>query len=105
MQNAFIESFTSRLRDECLNELLFWSLARAREIIEAWRYDYNCVRPHSSLGALTPMEFAAQQEDGPPEQAQGSAARPLVPPPHLGQNVNPELLINAGKSEGTPPSL
>ena len=61
--------------------------------------------PHSSLGALTPMEFAAQQGDGPPEQAQGSAARPLVPPPHLGQNVNPELLINAGKSEGTPPSL
>jgi putative transposase len=91
VQNAFIESFNSRLRDECLNEHLFGSLAQAREIIEAWRDDYNCVRPHSSLGALTPMEFAAQQGDGPPEQALGSASRPLVPPPHLEQNMNPEL--------------
>jgi putative transposase len=91
VQNAFIESFNSRLRDECLNEHLFDSLAEARQIIDAWRLDYNHARPHSSLGTLTPSEFAELQGDGPPEQAQGSAARPLAPPPHPGQNINPEL--------------
>jgi putative transposase len=91
VQNAFIESFNSRLRDECLNEHLFDSLAEARQIIEAWRLDYNCARPHSSLGTLTPSEFAELQGDGPPEHAQGSAARPLAPPPHPGQNINPQL--------------
>jgi len=58
VQNAFIESFNSKLRDECLNEHMFLSLAEARETIEAWRNDYNQVRPHSSLGALTPTQFA-----------------------------------------------
>jgi putative transposase len=91
VQNAFIESFNSKLRDECLNEHVFLNLTQAREIIESWRHDYNFVRPHSSLGALTPMEFVAQQGDGPPEQAQGSADRPLAPPPHLGQYINPGL--------------
>jgi putative transposase len=91
VQNAFIESFNSRLRDECLNEHLFDSLTEARQIIEAWRLDYNYARPHSSLGTLTPSEFAELQGDGPPEQAQGSADRPLAPPPHPGQNINPEL--------------
>ena len=91
VQNAFIESFNSRLRDECLNEHAFQSLAEAREIITNWRHDYNFIRPHSSLGALTPSEFVAQQGAGPPEQAQGSAARPLAPPPHPGHNINPGL--------------
>lgn len=58
VQNAFVESFNSRLRDECLNEHVFLSLAEARATIEAWRDDYNYRRPHSSLGALTPFEFA-----------------------------------------------
>ena len=93
VQNAFIESFNSRLRDECLNEHLFESLSQARQIIEAWRYDYNNARPHSSLGALTPREFANQQGDGPLEQVLGSAARPLAPPPHSGQNINPGLYL------------
>jgi putative transposase len=91
VQNAFIESFNSRLRDECLNEHVFVSLREAREIIEAWRHDYNHVRPHSSLGALTPIEFADQQGDRPPEPVWGSAARPLAPPPHPGQNINSGL--------------
>jgi putative transposase len=85
VQNAFIESFNSRLRDECLNEHVFLTLVEAREIIEAWRHDYNHVRPHSSLGALTPSEYANQQGDGPLEQVLGSAARPLAPPPHQGK--------------------
>ena len=50
VQNAFIESFNSKLRDECLNEYVFSSLGEARAIIEAWRHDYNHLRPHSSLG-------------------------------------------------------
>ena len=50
-QNAFVESFNSRLRDECLNEHVFLSLAEARTTIEAWRDDYNHRRPHSSPGA------------------------------------------------------
>ncbi|MFL0587870.1 integrase core domain-containing protein, partial [Sphingomonas olei] len=56
-QNGFVESFNGRLRDECLNEHLFPSLAAARRIIEAWRTDYNTVRPHSSLGGMAPAEF------------------------------------------------
>ena len=63
VQNAFIESFNSKLRDECLNEHVFLSLAEARTIIEAWRHDYNHLRPHSSLGALTPIEFAQLKTD------------------------------------------
>ena len=70
VQNAFIESFNSKLRDECLNEHVFLTLAEARETIEAWRHDYNHLRPHGSLGALTPTEFAALkgQETQPPEE-------------------------------------
>jgi transposase InsO family protein len=56
-QNGFVESFNGRLRDECLNEHLFPSLAAARRIIEAWRTDYNTVRPHSSLGGMAPAEL------------------------------------------------
>lgn len=63
VQNAFIESFNGKLRDECLNEYVFSTLAEARTIIEAWRQDYNHLRPHSSLGALTPSEFAAIQRE------------------------------------------
>ena len=84
VQNAFIESFNSRLRDECLNEHVFVKLSEAREIIEAWRHDYNHVRPHSSLGALTPIEFANQQGDRPLELVWGSAAGPLLNRPAKG---------------------
>ena len=59
-QNAFIESFNGRLRDECLNEHVFSSLPEARAIIEIWRKHYNVERPHGSLGWLTPNEFKAQ---------------------------------------------
>jgi putative transposase len=63
-QNGFVESFNGRLRDECLNEHLFPSLAAARRIIEAWRTDYNTVRPHSSLGGLAPAEFTDRPRQG-----------------------------------------
>lgn len=60
VQNAFIESFNGKMRDECLNEHWFGTLAEARQTIEAWRRDYNEVRPHSSLGNRTPQEFTAR---------------------------------------------
>ena len=63
-QNGFVESFNGRLRDECLNEHLFPSLAAARRIIEAWRTDYNTVRPHSSLGGMAPAEFTNRPSQG-----------------------------------------
>jgi putative transposase len=58
VQNAFVESLIGRLRDECLNEHVFRSLPAARRILHAWRTDYNGSRPHTSLGGLTPNEFA-----------------------------------------------
>ena len=57
-QNAFIESFNGRLRDEFLNETLFTSLAQARHELASWREDYNTIRPHSSLGQMTPAAYA-----------------------------------------------
>lgn len=59
-QNAFVESFNGKFRDECLNEHHFLSLADARRTIAAWRHDYNTARPHSALDNLTPQEFAQQ---------------------------------------------
>lgn len=60
-ENAFIESFNGKFREECLSENWFVSLEDARWTIEEWRLDYNNERPHSSLGDLTPAEFAAKQ--------------------------------------------
>lgn len=103
-QNGFMESFNGKLRDECLNEHVFSSLAEARRIIEAWRIDYNTVRPHSSLGYLTPEEFAASwraahsqhEPDASPRPATGRAAavhgasapRPVAGTPIEGQTEN-----------------
>ena len=74
-QNGLIESFNGSLRDECLNEEIFDSLADARQKLAIWRYDYNNVRPHSSLGNLTPAEArrALEQSDG---NAPGALAQP-----------------------------
>ena len=58
VQNAFVESFNGTMRNECLNEHWFLDLDDAKELIEAWRIDYNTERPHSSLGGMTPGEFA-----------------------------------------------
>ncbi|KGW18155.1 integrase core domain protein [Burkholderia pseudomallei MSHR4000] len=59
-QNAYIESFNGKFRDECLNEHWFTTLAHARAVIAAWRQDYNEQRPHSALNYLAPSEFAAK---------------------------------------------
>lgn len=63
-QNAYIESFNGKFRDECLNEHWFRDLPHARQVITNWRTDYNENRPHSSLGYDTPSEFAAAYRTG-----------------------------------------
>ena len=59
-QNAYIESFNGKFRDECLNDHYFNTLAHARAVIAAWRRDYNEARPHSAIGRMPPAEFAAR---------------------------------------------
>lgn len=78
VQNAFIESFNGTLREECLNENWFVSLADAQQTIEAWRLDYQRERPHSSLGDRTPEEFALalKTEDLVPTTPTGLTERP-----------------------------
>ena len=97
-QNAFAESFIGRLRDECLNETLFTSLAHARAVLAAWRDDYNRLRPHSALGNLSPADYAmlgapVTQRDGALELAGGSAPRPVAPPSQTGSNDERTLFI------------
>ncbi len=82
-QNAFIESFNGRFRDECLNENWFLDLDDAREIIEAWRIDYNTSRPHSALAYATPEEFASS--------LQGHAPGGMTTSARPGQNQQPGL--------------
>ena len=79
-QNAFVESFNGRLRDELLNETLFSTLAEARELLATWRDDYNRVRPHSALANKTPEEFRI-------------ATLALVATGGNGQNFNPGLSL------------
>jgi len=97
-QNAFIESFNGRLRDELLNETLFGSLAHARAALVEWKLDYNTVRPHSSIGNLPPVEYAklsdpTSQRDGTLRSIGGFAPRPVASPSQTSSNGQPTLLI------------
>ncbi len=92
-QNGVVESFNGKFRDECLSLEWFRSRAEAKVVIEQWRRHYNAVRPHSSLGYLTPTAFAARVARTAPRDATGrdaavcgaSASRPVASPPRLGQ--------------------
>ena len=82
IQNALVESFNGKFRDACLNEHWFLDLADARRTIEAWRIHYNTVRPHSSLGFLTPERFRAAGDKccgkaGPSGTLENSSSFPL----------------------------
>ena len=97
-QNAFIESFNGRLRDELLNETLFISLDHVRQALAIWKHDYNTVRQHSAIGNLPPAVYAtlsapAMQRDGTLRMLKGSAPRPVAPPSRSGSNSNETLLI------------
>lgn len=90
-QNAFIESFNGRLRDELLNETIFASLADARLALADWMDDYNTVRPHSAIGNMPPTVYAklsdpGLQRDGSLELLGGSAPHPVAPPSLNGSN-------------------
>ena len=74
VENAFIESFNGRLRDECLNVHQFTSIDDAKAKIEAWRVDYNQRRPHSSLGHLTPNEYVAATSESTDRRSRFSLA-------------------------------
>ena len=64
VENAFIESFNGRLRDEFLNVEVFETLEEVRHKLECWKYDYNTERPHSSIGGRTPLEQARNIKTG-----------------------------------------
>lgn len=96
-QNAFIESFNGRLRDELLNETLFGSLGHAREALALWKDDYNEVRPHSSIGNIPPATYAkldatVMQRDGASERFGGSTLRPVASSSQSGSNNQRTLL-------------
>ena len=78
MQNGYIESFNGRMRDELLNESLFFGIGHPRSAIAAWVADYNTERPHSSLGYATPADFAtiiaATGPDAAPDNGSASAS-------------------------------
>jgi putative transposase len=78
-ENAYIESFNGKFRDECLNEHWFISLVHARGIIEAWRIEYNTERPHSSLGNRTPQEFATDRTNNEAERVFLTADSNAIP--------------------------
>ena len=97
-QNAFIESFNGRLRDELLNETLFPSLAHARTTLADWRTDYNVGRPHSSIGWQTPNEYAntfAPQRGLTPPPMTNSAPDPVAQPACKGK-TEPRSLAQVG---------
>jgi putative transposase len=105
-QNGAVESFNGKFRDECLSLEWFRSRAEAKVIIENWRRHFNQVRPHSSLGYLTPGEFAAtiKEHDAASAQATGrsaavsgaSALRPVASPPHKGQaKQEPRVVVSS----------
>lgn len=77
VQNAFIESFNGKFRDECLNEHWFLTLQEAQLVIEAWRREYNEERTHSSIGDVTPMEFINHHHNQ-PQPAQESTSLAVV---------------------------
>ena len=89
-QNGFVESFNGRMRDELLNETLFFTVRQARSILARWVDDYNTERPHSSLGYATPAAFAAELEK------QRAGLNPPVASPALLRDNNGRSLVAAG---------
>jgi transposase InsO family protein len=85
VQNAHIESFHGRFRDECLSESWFLTVMDARWIIEAWRQDYNALRPHGALGDRTPEEFERlfQNQERRTQEAAQKEERCSMPPTHV----------------------
>ncbi|NEJ25880.1 IS3 family transposase [Rhizobium leguminosarum] len=98
MQNGYVESFNGRMRDELLNESLFFGLDHARSAIAEWADDYNHFRPHSSLGYKTPADFAGTIAATGSNAAQDEsfAFPPVAPTPPLGVFKTAGALVAAG---------
>jgi len=102
-QNGVAESLNGKFRDECLSLEWFRSRAEAKVVIEAWRRHYNEVRPHSSLGYLTPAAFVAQLANAAPRDATGRdaavsgacASWPVASLPRLGQLQQAEAVVSS----------
>ena len=101
-QNGAVESFNGKFRDECLSLEWFRSRAEAKVVIEAWRKHFNEVRPHSSLGYLTPAELVAKQNaasgkaTGRDAAVRGaSAPRPVASPSQQGHNHNQGAVLSS----------
>jgi putative transposase len=80
-QNAFVESFIGRLRDELLKAEVFENLGHARRLLERWRLDYNQVRPHAAHAGMPPAQARLLAAGARPGFVDGPAARPLAPSP------------------------
>jgi putative transposase len=110
-QNAFVESFLRRLRDECLNETLFTSLAHARQVLSLWKDNYNTVRPHSGLDNLSPTAYAKRsdlvtQRDGALHYTEGSAPHLVASPNQEGSNQPGTLLpLDESRAQVTPTTV
>ena len=89
-QNGFVESFNGRMRDELLNETLFFTIGQPRSNLARWVHDYNTERPHSSLGYATPVAFAAELEK------QRAGLNPPVASPALMRDNTGRSLAAAG---------
>ena len=89
IENAYIESFNGKFRDECLNEHWWLSMSHARQTIEAWRIDYNTERPHSSLGWLTPQQFAEAHAAG-------------NNPGNMAENIETKVSLKTADSKSSP---
>jgi putative transposase len=78
IENCFVESFNGKFRDECLNQHWFVDLGDARRTIEEWRLDYNQVRPHSSLGNLSPQQFSEAALRSPKRDLRAASEREIL---------------------------
>ncbi len=98
MQNGYVESFNGRMRDELLNESLFFGLDHARSAIAEWREDFNTARPHSSLGYQTPAAFAATLPATGYDAAliDSFASPPVAQPAPYGVTETAQALVAAG---------
>ena len=97
MQNGICEAFNSKMRDELLNETLFFGLDHARGAVAAWVADYNAARPHSALGYKTPAAYAAQLAAmGDPLDAPEMLRRSPIAPSAQPRQIQPLTLVSAG---------
>lgn len=97
-QNACAESFQGRMRDECLNEHLFFSMSHARAVIAGWVDDFNTARPHSAIGYMTPVAYAAilkPQRAPALRQSEGFAPTPVATVA-LSRNSQPTIPVVRG---------